>query len=109
MSIGYLPLFKLPMTPLLDEAEMNKISKPKQLLIHSGGLLMNLFLFLGGSLLARGSISQKGVNKKNNYLIVGGKGSSAWSAGNYSNKVKRALELQESGSEIRIVREHDIL
>ena len=44
VSIGYLPLIKLPMTPLLEEIEMNKLSKSKQLLIHSGGLLMNLFI-----------------------------------------------------------------
>ena len=51
VSIGYLPVVKLPMTPLLEEIEMNKLSKSKQLLIHSGGLLMNLFLFISASLL----------------------------------------------------------
>jgi hypothetical protein len=51
VSIGYLSLIKLPMTPLIEEIEMNKLSKSKQLLIHSGGLLMNLFLLISASLL----------------------------------------------------------
>lgn len=51
ISIGYLPWIKLPMTPLIEEAKMKRLSKYKQLLIHSGGLLMNLFLFISISLI----------------------------------------------------------
>lgn len=54
-----------------------------------------------------GAICQSSVNKKTDYVIVGGQGSAAWSAGNYGNKVKKALELQESGSSIQIIREAD--
>ena len=36
---------------------------------------------------------------------MGGSGSSAWSCGNYGNKVKKALELQEKGEPIKIIRE----
>lgn len=54
-----------------------------------------------------GAIVQKGVTRKTDYLIVGGQGSAAWSAGNYGNKVKKALELQSKGLHIQIVQEAD--
>ena len=57
----------------------------------------------------KGGIPQKSVTRKTDFLIVGGQGSSAWSAGNYGNKVKKALELQEKGFPIQIIREHDFL
>jgi len=60
-------------------------------------------------LIQRGGIAQKSVTRKTDFLIVGGQGSSAWSAGNYGNKVKKALELQEKGFSIQIIREHDFL
>ncbi|AFV03272.1 hypothetical protein UNSWDHB_1647 [Dehalobacter sp. UNSWDHB] len=40
-------------------------------------------------------------------MVVGGQGSSAWSAGNYGNKVKKALESQANGRLIEIIREAD--
>lgn len=52
-----------------------------------------------------GAIIQKNVTRKTVYLVVGGRGSSAWSAGNYGNKVKKALELQGKGLPIQIIRE----
>ena len=60
-------------------------------------------------LVQRGGIPQKGVTRKTDFLIVGGQGSSAWCAGNYGTKVKKALELQEKGFSIQIIREHDFL
>lgn len=47
ISIGYLPWVKLPMTPLIDDNKIKELNSYKQILIHSGGLLMNLFLALG--------------------------------------------------------------
>lgn len=47
------------------------------------------------------------VSKKTDILLVGGQGSSAWCAGNYGTKVKKALELQEKGFGILIMRESD--
>lgn len=55
----------------------------------------------------KGAFIQKGVTKKTNVLLVGGQGSSAWSSGNYGTKIKKALELQEKGSDILIIREAD--
>ena len=56
----------------------------------------------------RGGIPISSVTKKTDCLVVGSKGSEAWSNGNYGTKVKKAMELQEKGSPIRIVKEQDI-
>lgn len=54
---------------------------------------------------AQGGIASKSVTKKTDYLIVGELGSDMWSSGNYGSKVKKAMELQEKGSAIVIVKE----
>lgn len=54
-----------------------------------------------------GGICKNGVSGKVNYVIVGSNGSPDWSCGNYGNKIKRALELQEQGKDIQIVKEAD--
>ena len=54
---------------------------------------------------AQGGIAGKSVTKKTDYLIVGELGSDMWSSGNYGSKVKKAMELQEKGSTIVIVKE----
>lgn len=54
-----------------------------------------------------GAIVKKSVIKSLDYLIVGGQGSSMWSAGNYGNKVKKALENQSKGLHVQIIREAD--
>lgn len=56
----------------------------------------------------KGGIPVSSVTKKTDCLIVGSKGSEAWSNGNYGTKVKKAMELQEKGSSIQIVKEQDI-
>lgn len=56
----------------------------------------------------KGAIIKKSVIKKLDYLIVGGCGNSNWSCGNYGNKVKKALELQFEGCELRILKEDEI-
>lgn len=55
----------------------------------------------------RGAVIQKGVTKKTNFVLVGDCGSDAWVAGNYGTKVKKAMELQEKGVDIAIIREKD--
>ena len=62
---------------------------------------------IGERLVSYGATILSSVSKKTDILIVGGKGSSAWSAGNYGTKIKKALELQEKGIDIIIVREAD--
>lgn len=49
------------------------------------------------------------VSSKTDFLIVGGEGSADWSCGNYGTKVKKALELQNSGAKVCIMREEDAL
>ncbi|WP_291580072.1 hypothetical protein [Clostridium sp. UBA6640] len=51
ISIGYLPVVKLPMAPLVDQNKLEMLDKYKQILIHSGGLLMNLSMFILVSIL----------------------------------------------------------
>ena len=58
-------------------------------------------------LIQKGAIMQRTVTQKTNILVVGGQGSSAWSAGNYGTKIKKALELQAKGFSIMIIREAD--
>jgi len=48
------------------------------------------------------------VTKKTDCLAVGTRGSKARSSGNCGAKVKKAMEPQEKGSPIRIVKERDV-
>lgn len=59
-------------------------------------------------LISKGAICKSSVTKKTSYVIVGGCGSADWSCGNYGSKVKRAMELQEQGIEIQIIREDNL-
>lgn len=52
ISIGYLPVVKLPMTPLLDDIKVKKLNIHKQILINGGGLLINLLICIVLSLIA---------------------------------------------------------
>lgn len=58
-------------------------------------------------LISLGANIHAGVTRRTDILIVGGRGSSAWCAGNYGTKVKKALELQGKGVDILIMREAD--
>ncbi|MDF2843823.1 MAG: hypothetical protein K0R00_2249 [Herbinix sp.] len=49
-----------------------------------------------------------GLNKSVDYLIVGGQGSGDWKYGNYGAKIRKALEMQEKGSHIVIVKEESL-
>lgn len=60
------------------------------------------------NLIAHGACIQNSVTQKTDILLVGGHGSSALCAGNYGTKVKKALQMQEKGSKILLVREADL-
>ena len=64
---------------------------------------------LSALLESMGAIVKKNVTKTLNYLLVGNKGSDKWSQGNYGTKVKKAMEYNENGSNIEILKENDIL
>lgn len=57
----------------------------------------------------KGGICKSGVTKKTDYLIVGGAGSDNWKFGNYGAKVSKALEMQENGHSIQILKESDLM
>lgn len=48
------------------------------------------------------------VTKKTTVLLLGSKGSDAWSQGSYGTKAERALVLQREGAQIKILREEDV-
>lgn len=54
-----------------------------------------------------GGIFDKNITKKTDFLIVGTNGSEKWSCGNYGGKVKKALEYNEKGCSITILKEKD--
>lgn len=57
---------------------------------------------------SKGGIIDKNVKKATDYVIVGEKGSEAWTQGNYGNKVKKALEYNANkGCCIGIIKECD--
>ncbi len=60
------------------------------------------------ALCQKGGTPVGSVTRKTDCLVVGSKGSEAWSNGNYGTKVKKAMELQEKGISIRIVKEQNI-
>lgn len=55
-----------------------------------------------------GAICRSSVSKKTDYVVVGSCGSSNWSCGNYGSKIKKALELQSQGCEIKIIKEEEL-
>lgn len=59
-------------------------------------------------LLSIGASVVPSVTRKTDIVLVGGKGSDAWVAGNYGTKVKKALEMQEKGGAIIIAREKEL-
>ena len=57
----------------------------------------------------KGGIIDKTVKKGTDYLIVGGDGNKNWTAENYGNKVKKALEFNKRGGNIVLINEAYIL
>lgn len=53
----------------------------------------------------RGGTVLSGVSKKCDYVLVGGQGSEMWTTKNYGSKVKKALDLQAKGDDIKIIGE----
>lgn len=54
-----------------------------------------------------GATVKKAVSGKTNYVIVGSLGSENWSYENYGTKIKKALEFQAQGKDIKIVKEKE--
>ncbi len=58
---------------------------------------------------AAGGITDKGVKKATDYVVVGSKGSENWKTGNYGSKIQRAMELIDKGESIEIVEEAEFI
>ena len=56
---------------------------------------------------ALGATVKETVTKKVGLLIVGDNGSADWRFGNYGGKVKKAMEMQEKGIDIKILGESE--
>lgn len=54
-----------------------------------------------------GGISSNNITNATNYLVVGGKGSTAWCFSCYGRKVERAISMKNRGMDIQIVQEDD--
>lgn len=57
---------------------------------------------------SKGAIIRNTVVKKLDYLIVGNQGNAAWVSGNYGSKIKKAMELQNAGEKVQIIREDEL-
>lgn len=58
---------------------------------------------------ALGGIVKKSVTKSTDFLIVGNLGNENWACGNYGTKVKTAMEYNDKGCNITIIKESDFL
>lgn len=54
-------------------------------------------------------ICKKSVSRNTDYVIVGSMGSADWTCGNYGTKIKRALELQNQGFSLQIIKEETFI
>lgn len=59
-------------------------------------------------ILKKGGSVVSGVSKKIDYLIIGNLECQAYSNGTYGTKVKKAIELNEKGLNIKIIKESDL-
>lgn len=76
-------------------------------IVLSGEFSLGSKAAVESKLVSQGAVLQKNVTTKTNIVIVGNRGNAAWVAGNYGTKVKKALELQEKGVPILILKEDD--
>lgn len=63
---------------------------------------------IGDRLISYGAIISQSVTKSVDFLVVGEKGSGQWYCGNYGTKIKKALEMQNQGHHIQILRECEV-
>lgn len=59
-------------------------------------------------LASNGAVLQNSVTKQTDILVVGGCGSDKWTNGSYGGKIKKAMEYNEKGIDIKIIKECEI-
>ena len=58
---------------------------------------------------SNGAVTQKSVTSKTDYVIVGEDGSTQWKGDGFGSKIEKALNLNQNGSSILILRENEFL
>ena len=105
---GMLCLFKQVSDPVSESAfACARLSIRGKSICLSGEFDCGSKSEIGEKLISRGANIQTAVTQKTDILLVGGHGSSAWCAGNYGTKVKKAMELQAKGIAVLLMREAD--
>lgn len=64
---------------------------------------------VGGEISNAGGSLSKGVTKKLDYLVVGGKGSECWAFACYGRKVEQAMNYRKEGLPIQVIHEFDLM
>ena len=94
--------------PVASSEKKTSISFDGKNFVLSGNFKHGSKDAIGSLIESKGGIVIKGVTKKCDYVVVGGCGNENWSMGNYGNKVKKALCLQEEGIPVDIISENDL-
>lgn len=104
-----LTIFKEFLCPVeAKSAHLDKIDFANKTICLTGEFETGSKTEIGDRLVVLGAYINQTVTKAVDFLIVGEKGSQAWYCGNYGTKIKKALEMQEKGHRIQILRENDI-
>ena len=104
-----LDLFKNLSSPVDNHSiNLKCIDFKDKLICLSGDFDTGTKSYVESLIINAGGLCKSSVTLKTNYVIVGSKGSADWSCGNYGTKIKRALELQEQGYDIQIIKEDEL-
>ena len=104
-----LSLLKQFANPVDCEDNKPEITFADKLFVLTGNFETGSKKEITEKILAKGGQCKDGLTSKTDFLIVGGAGSDNWKFGNYGGKVSKALEFQEKGFSIVILRESDLV
>jgi DNA polymerase III subunit epsilon len=107
-----LKLFNQFLNPLNDNSNKNndqmKLIFDNNLVCLTGNFENGSKIDISNKIEKLGGKVVNGVVSTLDYLIVGGEGSKDWSFGNYGNKVKKVMELNSKGKNIKIISEEEL-
>ncbi|MCI8336943.1 MAG: hypothetical protein HFI72_07310 [Peptococcaceae bacterium] len=104
-----LSLLKQFTNPVDCEENKPEITFIDKLFVLTGNFETGSKKEIAEKIIAKGGQCKDGLTSKTDFLIVGGAGSDNWKFGNYGGKVAKALEFQEKGFPIVILRESDLV
>lgn len=103
-------LFNEFVDPVKKDQSHEKIDFKDKLFCLTGDFKYGTKDEIENLIVSKGGKRKDNITTKVNYLIVGGKGSEAWSMGNYGSKVKKAIEFNDCGkADIKIVHENEFI